>query len=164
MSPFSLAGVSNKNALGRPHGFLCEAQGTLFFDVARIIAHSRPRAFLLENVKNLRSHDHGSTFRVIRSTLENDLGYSISARVMDARGFVPQHRERIFIAGFREDIGFDLDGIDLPSAKAGPKLRTILHPADHHLRHAAQEAEGARVGSRPVGQPLAARGLGVGVA
>ena len=128
--PFSLAGVSKKNALGRPHGFLCESQGTLFFDVARIIAHSRPRAFLLENVKNLRSHDQGNTFRVIRSTLENDLGYSISVRVMDAKGFVPQHRERVFIAGFREDIGFDLDGIDLPSAKTGPKLRTILHPED----------------------------------
>ncbi|MBP0723520.1 DNA (cytosine-5-)-methyltransferase, partial [Escherichia coli] len=73
--PFSLAGVSKKNSLGRKHGFLDEAQGTLFFDVARIIKARRPRAFLLENVKNLRSHDKGKTFRVIRDILEKDLGY-----------------------------------------------------------------------------------------
>ncbi|MFT5195782.1 MAG: DNA (cytosine-5)-methyltransferase 1, partial [Candidatus Promineifilaceae bacterium] len=64
--PFSIAGVSKKNALGRPHGFSDETQGTLFFDVSRIIAHHRPAAFMLENVKNLESHDKGNTFRVIR--------------------------------------------------------------------------------------------------
>src|SRR6185437_10843824 len=64
--PFSLAGVSKKNALGRPHGFECMTQGTLFFDVARILAAKRPRAFLLENVKNLISHDGKKTFAIIR--------------------------------------------------------------------------------------------------
>jgi DNA (cytosine-5)-methyltransferase 1 len=90
--PFSIAGVSKKNALGRPHGFACEAQGTLFFDVARIIAARRPAAFVLENVKNLENHDKGNTFRVIRETLTTELGYHIDWRVIDAKAFVPQHR------------------------------------------------------------------------
>jgi len=128
--PFSIAGVSKKNALGRPHGFLCETQGTLFFDVARIIAAHRPPAFLLENVKNLVSHDRGNTFRIIRRTLEGELGYHVSIRIMDAQGFVPQHRERIFIAGFRDPLGFDLDSVRVPAPENGPKLRSILHPED----------------------------------
>lgn len=126
--PFSIAGVSKKNALGRPHGFACATQGTLFFDIARILAAKRPRAFLLENVKNLVSHDRGRTFRVIRQTLSEELGYAISWRVIDAAHFVPQHRERILIAGFREDRGFSLDDVRLP--EKGPKLRAILHPED----------------------------------
>lgn len=97
--PFSIAGVSKKNSLGRAHGFRDETQGTLFFDVARIIEKKRPKAFLLENVKNLVSHDRGNTFRVIKKTLE-ELNYSIHAKVMDGRHFVPQHRERILIVGF----------------------------------------------------------------
>ncbi len=124
--PFSIAGVSKKNALGRPHGFACATQGTLFFDVARILAARRPRAFLLENVKNLVGHDHGRTFRVIRQTLEDELGYHISWRVLDAAHFVPQHRERILIAGFREPTPFSLDDLLLPPSR--PKLRAILHP------------------------------------
>jgi DNA (cytosine-5)-methyltransferase 1 len=75
--PFSIAGVSKKNALGRPHGFLCAAQGTLFFDVAQIIAHHRPPAFVLENVKNLERHDRGRTFATIVDVLENELGYHV---------------------------------------------------------------------------------------
>lgn len=126
--PFSIAGVSKKNALGRPHGFACATQGTLFFDVARILAAKRPRAFLLENVKNLVSHDRGRTFRVIQQTLEEELGYTISWRVIDASHFVPQHRERILIAGFRKPVGFSLE--DLPLPASGPKLRAILHPED----------------------------------
>ncbi len=128
--PFSLAGVSKKNALGRPHGFECKTQGTLFFDVARIIACKRPRAFLLENVKNLLSHDRGNTFAVIRDVLENELGYSISARVIDGRHFVPQHRERILIVGFREPTKFDWDAIPLPDAASAPRLRCVLHHED----------------------------------
>jgi DNA (cytosine-5)-methyltransferase 1 len=69
--PFSIAGVSKKNALGRAHGFADETQGTLFFDVARIIAEHRPKAFLLENVKNLVNHDKGRTFAVILGRLRN---------------------------------------------------------------------------------------------
>ncbi|WP_164124457.1 DNA (cytosine-5-)-methyltransferase, partial [Stenotrophomonas maltophilia] len=68
--PFSLAGVSKKNALGRAHGFACETQGTLFFDVVRIITARQPPIFVLENVKNLKSHDKGRTFRIIMQTLD----------------------------------------------------------------------------------------------
>lgn len=123
--PFSLAGVSKKNSLGRKHGFECDTQGTLFFDVARIIAAKRPAVFLLENVKNLKSHDKGKTFRVICDALD-ELGYEVSdvdapkgrdPKVIDARNFVPQHRERIVLVGFRRDLelheGFTLK--DLPS-------------------------------------------------
>lgn len=124
--PFSIAGVSKKNALGRPHGFECTTQGTLFFDVARIIAAKRPKAFLLENVKNLVSHDKGNTFRVIMQTLREELGYTVEARVIDAQHFVPQHRERIIIVGFREDTGFSFDDLCLP--ETGPRLGSILHP------------------------------------
>lgn len=126
--PFSIAGVSKKNALGRPHGFECTTQGTLFFDVARIIAAKRPKAFLLENVKNLVSHNGGHTFQVIRDTLQNELGYHVDARVIDGGHFVPQHRERILIVGFRENVGFTFDDLHLPAA--GPRLSAILHPED----------------------------------
>ena len=128
--PFSLAGVSKKNALGRPHGFACEAQGTLFYEVARIIKHHRPAAFLLENVKNLISHDKGKTFEVIKKTLREELGYTIQFRVIDAAHFVPQHRERIIIVGFREEVGFDISTLKLPEKQSGPKLESILHPED----------------------------------
>lgn len=128
--PFSIAGVSKKNALGRPHGFRCDAQGTLFFDTARIIEYHQPAAFLLENVKNLISHDKGNTFRVIRNSLENELGYNIDYRVINAKSFVPQNRERIFIAGFRKDVGFDFNGLEIPSVNDGPKMKTVLHPQD----------------------------------
>ena len=101
--PFSIAGVSKKNALGRKHGFLDETQGTLFFDIARILAHKKPKAFMLENVKNLVSHDKGKTFQVIKNTL-TELGYSIYYQVLDGKHFVPQHRERIIIVGFRTDV------------------------------------------------------------
>lgn len=128
--PFSIAGVSKKNALGRPHGFLCEAQGTLFFDVARIINHRKPAAFLLENVKNLINHDKKKTFEVIRKTLEEDLGYHIDWRIINAKGFVPQNRERIFIAGFRKNTGFNFDDLVIPDPDKGPPLKTVLHPED----------------------------------
>jgi len=150
--PFSIAGVSKKNALGRAHGFHCEAQGTLFFDVARIIEHHRPRAFLLENVKNLVNHDRGRTFKIIRQTLEDELGYKVQYRVIDARSWVPQHRERIFIAGFRETNEFDFDDLVIPDPLRGPKLGSILHPGDGSQpaeRHYT-EGEKGRVSDRYV--------------
>lgn len=104
--PFSLAGISKKNSLGRQNGFADETQGTLFFDVARILKEKKPKAFLLENVKNLVNHDKGKTFAVILKTLTDELGYTIYAKVLDARYWVPQHRERIFIVGFREKTRF----------------------------------------------------------
>ncbi len=128
--PFSIAGVSKKNALGRPHGFECATQGTLFFDVARIIAEKRPAAFVLENVKNLRSHDKGNTFRVVMDVLQKELGYQVQWRIIDGRRFVPQHRERILIVGFREETGFDFDNVQLPAVETAPRLRSILHAED----------------------------------
>jgi DNA (cytosine-5)-methyltransferase 1 len=130
--PFSIAGVSKKNSLGRKHGFDCETQGTLFFDIERIIEEKQPKAFLLENVKNLVSHDGGRTFQVIKRTLEDKLGYRISPRIVDARSFVPQHRERIFIVGVRPDIAkqFAWDDVDIPDPAKGPRLKSILHPED----------------------------------
>ena len=120
--PFSIA--------GRKLGFACARQGLMFFDVARIIAHHRPRAFLLENVKNLLSHEKGNTFRVMQEMLENKLGYHVHWRVIDAKPFVPQHRERIFIAGFRESNAFNFDSLSAPNPLTWPKLENILHPED----------------------------------
>ncbi len=123
--PFSIAGVSKKNALGRAHGFEDKTQGTLFFDVARIIKHHQPAAFLLENVRNLVSHDKGQTFQTIKDVLTEELGYTIDFRVIDGRYWTPQHRERIFIVGFREDQSFRFADMKVPDA--APKLVEILH-------------------------------------
>lgn len=119
--PFSIAGVSKKNALGRAHGFLDETQGTLFFDIARILKYKKPAAFMLENVKNLRSHDKGNTFRVIESTLK-ELGYSVHAQVLDGKYYVPQHRERIIIVGFREDIFEGKEDFRFPEVPENQKV------------------------------------------
>jgi DNA (cytosine-5)-methyltransferase 1 len=124
--PFSIAGVSKKNALGRAHGFEDETQGTLFFDVARIIAAKRPKAFMLENVKNLQSHDKGRTFGVIVRTLREVLGYQVFCKVIDGAHFVPQHRERIIIVGFHDPVVFDWDMVDLPE-KGTHRLAGIIH-------------------------------------
>ena len=104
--PFSIAGVSKKLSLGRKHGFDDEKQGNLFFHLANIIKHYQPKAFVLENVKNLRSHDKGQTFLVIMNTLR-DLGYNVHTQIIDAQSFVPQHRERIFIVGFKDPLPFE---------------------------------------------------------
>jgi DNA (cytosine-5)-methyltransferase 1 len=130
--PFSIAGVSKKNSLGRKHGFADETQGTLFFDIARIIAKKQPKAFILENVKNLSSHDKGRTFDVITRTLREKLGYRVSTKIIDARRFVPQHRERVFIVGLRPDVHaeFNWDEVQLPDQRNGRRLRDILHPED----------------------------------
>lgn len=125
--PFSIAGVSKKNALGRPHGFADTTQGTLFYDVARIIAEKKPKAFLLENVKNLVSHDKGNTFSTILRVLREELGYEVHARVLDGRHFVPQHRERIMIVGFREAAGFTWDDLKLPEPTK--RMSDILEPS-----------------------------------
>jgi DNA (cytosine-5)-methyltransferase 1 len=126
--PFSIAGVSKKNALGRPHGFECTTQGTLFFDVARIIAAKRPKAFLLENVKNLVSHNSGNTFNVILKTLQDELGYNVNWKIVDGKRWVPQHRERILIVGFREKNDFSWDNFEYP--EVSPILKDIFHPED----------------------------------
>jgi DNA (cytosine-5)-methyltransferase 1 len=131
--PFSLAGVSSKKHMGRPHGFdarttptkknpLGETQGTLFFDIARIIREKRPRAFLLENVKSLKGHDKGNTFRVIKKVLMEDLGYDVHYKIVDASSVVPQHRERIFIVGFRKPMDFEFPKL----VDMRPKLVDVL--------------------------------------
>lgn len=120
--PFSIAGVSSRNSLNRPHGFEDEIQGTLFFDIVRILKEKRPRAFLLENVKNLRGHDKGNTFRVITKALTESLGYDVHYKVIDAQNLVPQHRERIYIVGFSEPVLYEFPEIE----NRQPKLRDIL--------------------------------------
>lgn len=129
--PFSIAGVSKKKSLGRATGFMDKAQGTLFFDVARIIKEKRPKAFMLENVKNLKSHDKGNTWKVIEGTLR-DLGYEVFSEVLDGKGLVPQHRERIIIVGFdkeryKEAIDF---AFEIKKPKNDPPLRSILETGD----------------------------------
>jgi len=120
--PFSLAGVSKKRSLNRPDGFQDETQGTLFFDICRIIKEKKPDAFLLENVKNLKSHDKGNTFKVIVKALQKELNYDIHYKIIDAGKVVPQHRERIFIVGFRSPVDFEF-----PELKdRRPKLGDVL--------------------------------------
>ena len=131
--PFSLAGVSKKKSLGRKHGFEDATQGTLFFDIARILAEKRPATFLLENVRNLLSHDKGKTFTVIQEVLKEKLGYQIFYSVVDSRAWVPQMRKRVLIAGFDIDrfqnkIDFNFD--DLESDKKNICMKDILHPED----------------------------------
>jgi len=126
--PFSIAGVSKKISLGRLHGFADEKQGNLFFHIADIIEKHRPKAFFLENVKNLVSHDKKQTFKVIKETLE-ELGYSFDHKVIDGKHFVPQHRERTLMVGFDKrvygkDVKFDFNQIELPEEKQ--QLKTIL--------------------------------------
>ena len=126
--PFSIAGVSKKKSLGRETGFKDKTQGTLFFDVADIISRHRPKAFFLENVKNLTSHDKGKTFRVIKETLE-ELRYSVHALVMDGQTYVPQHRDRIMIVGFDKDIFDEKENFTFPEQhKAKRAIREILDP------------------------------------
>lgn len=114
--PFSIAGVSKKKSLGRPTGFEDKTQGTLFFDVAEIIKRHRPKAFFLENVKNLTSHDRGNTFRVIMETLD-ELRYNVHFLVMDGKAYVPQHRERIMIVGFDKDRFHSEEVFNFPEQK-----------------------------------------------
>lgn len=128
--PFSIAGVSKKKSLGRDHGFKDKTQGTLFFQLAEIIAIKQPEVLLLENVKNLRSHNKGDTWRTIHGRL-CDLGYSVFDQTIDAADYVPQHRERIFIVGFRRDIYGDSPPFEFPDRPEGPrpKFRDILEPS-----------------------------------
>lgn len=125
--PFSIAGVSKKKSLGRDHGFKDVTQGTLFFTLATIIEAKRPPVILLENVKNLISHDKGNTWKVIRETLDK-LNYDVSAKIIDAAYWVPQHRERIFIVGFNRNVFGDFVPFSFPSVsqRSKPKFESIL--------------------------------------
>ena len=120
--PFSLAGVAKRKSMGMPSG-LDAPQGSLFNEIVRILRGKRPRAFILENVKHLKSIDDGRTFAEMRGMLE-DGGYTVKSDVIDARCVVPQHRERLFIVGFDPDVGFEFPEI----GDAHPKVRDILEP------------------------------------
>ncbi len=120
--PFSIAGVSKKLSLGRKHGFEDEKQGNLFFKIAEILDYHKPSAFVLENVKNLQTHDKRRTFQIIYETLTSALGYEVQYKIIDAQGLVPQHRERIFLVGFKPNRRFEFPEIP----KIGPKLGSIL--------------------------------------
>tara|TARA_B110000091_G_C13761820_1_gene452513 strand:+ start:108 stop:1433 length:1326 start_codon:yes stop_codon:yes gene_type:complete len=137
--PFSIAGVSKKNSLGRGHGFEDDTQGTLFFDIARIIDIKRPLAIMLENVKNLKSHDRGNTFKVIMKTLD-ELGYDVidseysplksDPKIINGKNFLPQNRERIVLIAFRRDLeasdGLSLKKISKYFPEIEPKVGDIL--------------------------------------
>lgn len=123
--PFSLAGVSKKNSLGRKHGFADEKQGNLFFSIADFLDYHHPPAFVLENVKHLVRHDQGRTFAIIMQTLQDHLGYRVYPKVIDAQSVVPQHRQRIFLVGFKPGRAFEFP--EFPAD--GPKLASILDPA-----------------------------------
>ena len=120
--PFSLAGVAKRNSMGMPSG-LDAPQGSLFKEIVRILRGKRPRAFILENVKHLKSIDDGRPFAKMLRRLEG-VGYTVEHDVIDARCVVPQHRERLFIVGFDRDVGFEFPEI----AGAHPKVRDILDP------------------------------------
>jgi DNA (cytosine-5)-methyltransferase 1 len=123
--PFSISGVSKKTSLGRPHGFKDPTQGTCFFEIKRILRDKQPKAFLLENVKHLRGHEHGRTYKVILDTLHRQLGYTIYDAVLDADNYVPQHRERTYIVGFRDFVLFNFDSCRR-NVKNKPKFKEIL--------------------------------------
>lgn len=130
--PFSLAGVSKKNSLGRKHGFEDKTQGTLFFEIKEILKKKRPKAFMLENVKNLISHNQGTTYEIIKDTLENKLGYVVNWEIVDGKNWVPQHRERIFIVGYDpEQVNLKKEDIIIPREPNGDykyvELRDIIH-------------------------------------
>jgi DNA (cytosine-5)-methyltransferase 1 len=136
--PFSLAGVSKKNSMGKKHGFEDKTQGTLFFDIKDILMRKRPPAFMLENVKNLLRHDSGRTFEIIRQTLEDDLGYVVNWKVVDGSNWIPQRRERIFIVGYNpRRVEIAKDEIIIPShpeeGYVKPQLQDIiLEKVDGH--------------------------------
>ncbi|MEO8398270.1 MAG: DNA (cytosine-5-)-methyltransferase [Ignavibacteriaceae bacterium] len=124
--PFSIAGVSKKNSLGRKHGFDDEKQGNLFFHIADIIATHRPKAFFLENVKNLISHDKGKTFKIIKETLES-LEYSFHSKILNGRHFVPQNRERTFMVGFDSKVFNYKEKFEFPQLPdPSKKIKDIL--------------------------------------
>jgi len=153
--PFSLAGVSKKNSLGRKHGFQDEKQGNLFFSIADILDFHRPAAFVLENVKNLKGHDGGKTFDIIHRTLTEHLGYTVYHKVIDAKSLVPQHRERIFLVGFREWRYFEFPQFPVDGPKLGSIFESTPDPkytlTDHLWNYLQRYAEKHRAAGNGFG-------------
>lgn len=162
--PFSIAGVSKKQSLGRATGFEDKTQGTLFFDVCRILKEKRPKAFMLENVKNLCSHDRGRTFKVILESL-NELNYEVFYQVIDGQNFVPQHRERILIVGFDRNrygsnVQFDFDIVPVAPK---PVIRDILE-AEVDVKYTLSDKLWAYLQNYAAKHKAAGNGFGYGIA
>jgi DNA (cytosine-5)-methyltransferase 1 len=128
--PFSLAGVSKKASLGKAHGFDEERSGNLFFEITRILRVHRSPVVLLENVKNLLSHDRGRTLDRIKLELES-LNYEVVVGLLDARYWLPQHRERVFIVGLQRAALPKARFVfpDPPRDQTSPVLRDVLEPS-----------------------------------
>lgn len=143
--PFSISGVSKRKSLNKPHGFRDKTKGTLFFDISRILDAKKPKAFLLENVKHLKHHDKGRTYKIIKETLIDELDYDVHDKVIDARLVVPQHRERIFIAGFRGPTPFKFPEFDDLKPQLQDILETDVDPkytlTDHLWNYLREYAE-----------------------
>lgn len=162
--PFSIAGVSKRQSLGMAHGFECETQGNLFFQLAAIIEAKRPALLFLENVKNLKSHDKGRTWQIIRARLD-ELNYWIFDQVIDAAGWVPQHRERVYIVCFSKDVYSRQPAFAFPAPprRKQPRLSDILDPAPdpkytlsaHLWNYLQRYAEGHRARGNGFGFGLA---------
>ena len=162
--PFSIAGVSKKQSLGRATGFEDKTQGTLFFDVCRILKAKRPKAFMLENVKNLCSHDKGRTFKVIQESLA-ELNYKVFFQVIDGKAYVPQHRERIVIVGFdMERYGSDIEfEFALTPGKKQPVMGDILEP-DVNAKYTLSDKLWIYLQNYAAKHKAAGNGFGYGIA
>ncbi|MBR4400579.1 MAG: DNA (cytosine-5-)-methyltransferase [Synergistes sp.] len=162
--PFSIAGVSKKQSLGRATGFEDKTQGTLFFDVCRVIKAKRPKAFMLENVKNLKSHDKGNTFKIIMESLE-ELNYEVFYAVIDGQNYVPQHRERILIVGFdRKRYGNNINfSFDISPVEPRPVMRDILE-ADVDERYTLSDKLWTYLQGYAKKHKVAGNGFGFGIA
>ena len=162
--PFSIAGVSKKQSLGRATGFEDKTQGTLFFDICRILKEKRPKAFLLENVKNLCSHDRGRTFKVITESL-HELDYEIFPQVIDGQNYVPQHRERILIVGFNRKLyGSEIDfSFDLTPVEPKPVMKDILE-VDVNERYTLSDKLWNYLQNYAAKHKAAGNGFGYGIA
>lgn len=162
--PFSIAGVSKKQSMGRATGFEDKTQGTLFFDVCRIIKAKRPKAFMLENVKNLKSHDKGNTFKIIMESLD-ELDYQVFYSILDGQNYVPQHRERILIVGFdRRRYGNDIDfKFNITPVEPKPTVKDILEE-DPDSRYTLSDKLWAYLQNYAEKHRAAGNGFGYGMA
>lgn len=140
--------------IGKREGFLNETCGTLFFEIERILNEKRPRAFMLENVRNLIAHDGGRTFNIIKKHLTH-LCYHVHAKVLNALDFgVPQKRERIIIIGFRDPVDFHFPAPLPPEMRLS--LKDILEedpPQKYYVRSCIRESRLKRIKNKNYPKP-----------
>ena len=161
--PFSIAGVSKKNSLGRKHGFEDKTQGTLFFDIKRILNAKKPKAFLLENVKNLRSHNKGDTYRTIMEKLD-DAGYWVFDEILDGKYYVPQHRERIFFVGFHKDIYKEKPDFQFPNPENKPPTLDSILEKRVSTKYTLTDGTWAALRRHALNSKIKGNGFGYGMA